>query len=736
MSEENVYLKPSPVDSIRIKDSVENIKVKDNMQLVKLQGPKGDPGPKGEPGKDGKPFTYDMFTAEQLASLKGPKGDVGLPGPKGEPGTPGERGADGERGLQGPKGEPFKFSDFTQDQLNALKGPKGDPGPRGEPGRNGLNGEQGVQGPPGKDGKPFTYDMFTAAQLAALKGPKGDPGPPGTGGSVDLSAYPTKEYCDTTFATKTNLSDYVKTAALNNYYVSKLFAENTYATKASLSDYMKTAAASNTFVSRIFADNNYAAKSTLNSYMTTAAANNAFVSRVFADNTYSKKTDLNSYMTTAAIKDTFVSRVYADNNYAAKANLSDYVKKSEISRYTSSVQLTPEQLEKLKGPKGEPFKYSDFTQEQLAALKGPKGDPGLQGPPGPPGPPGSGGGTGGGNVDLSAYATKKELDNYLSRTDANNHYAQKEWATQIFAYKGDLGSFIRKNEIGQYALTPGDAASRYVNKIEGRSFVKYSNLNDYVKKSEISQYTSSIPAETAYRTLLSGNVWCDSANVDDVLTALIGNMGKPFPRTEFKPLTIPSVTKGQQVVTVTGEPHYSIKVVGNDTPFTLDSTGACTITIPPLGEDDIKLTYHNFISAKVAEYKIAGVQTDAVADEEYTENGIVYKRYGDILKMNISNNTVRGNFKDNPKNWNITKKVIYANRPATLNLGDNYNSYGPYFVETPENVTFKGDNNNMRLTIATSTQASKTLAFNMNTIEWGAANNSYINTGIRNADHL
>ena len=688
MSEENVYLKPSPVDSIRIKDSVENIKVKDNMQLVKLQGPKGDPGPKGEPGKDGKPFTYDMFTAAQLAALKGPKGDVGLPGPKGEPGTPGERGADGERGLQGPKGEPFKFSDFTQDQLNALKGPKG------------------------------------------------DPGPPGTGGSVDLSAYPTKEYCDTTFATKTNLSDYVKTAALNNYYVSKLFAENTYATKASLSDYMKTAAASNTFVSRVFADNTYSKKTDLNSYMTTAAANNAFVSRIFADNTYSKKTDLNSYMTTAAIKDTFVSRVYADNNYAAKANLSDYVKKSEISRYTSSVQLTPEQLEKLKGPKGEPFKYSDFTQEQLAALKGPKGDPGLQGPPGPPGPPGSGGGTGGGNVDLSAYATKKELNNYLSRTDANNHYAQKGWASQTFAYKGDLGAFVRKSEIGQYALTPGDAASRYVNKIEGQSFAKYSDLNGYVKKSEISQYTSSIPAETAYRTLLSGNVWCESANVDDVLTALIGNMGKPFPRTEFKPLTIPSVTKGQQVVTVTGEPHYSVKVVGNDTPFTLDSTGACTITIPPLGEDDIKLTYHNFTGAKVAEYKIAGVQTDAVADEEYNENGIVYKRYGDILKMNISNNTVSGNFKDNPKNWNVTKKVIYANKPSTLNLGDNYNSYGPYFVETPENVTFKGGNNNMRLTIATSTQASKTLAFNMNTIEWGAANHSYINTGYRNADHL
>ena len=645
MSEENVYLKPSPVDSIRIKDSVENIKVKDNTQLVKLQGPKGDPGEQGPPG------------------------------PPGEPGRNGIDGLNGERGLQGP------------------------PGPPGAPGKDGLNGDPGPKGEPGKDGKPFTYDMFTAEQLAALKGPKGDPGPPGppgTGSTVDLSAYTTKEYCDTTYATKTNLSDYVKTAALNNYYVSKLFAENTYATKASLSDYMKTAAASNTFVSRIF----------------------------------------------------------ADNNYAAKANLGDYVKKSEISQYTSRVQLTPEQLEKLKGPKGEPFKYSDFTQDQLNALKGPKGDKGepfkfsdftqeqlaaLKGPkgdPGPPGPPGSGGGTGGGNVDLSAYATKKELDNYLSRTDANNHYAQKGWATQTFAYKGDLGSFIRKSEIGQYALTPGDAASHYVNNIQARSFAKYSDLNGYIKKSEISQYTSRVPAETAYRTLLSGNVWCESANVDDVLTALIGNIGKPFPRTEFKPLTIPSVTKGQQVVAVTGEPHYSVKVVGNDTPFTLNSAGDCTITIPPLGEDDIKLTYHNFTGAKVAEYKIAGVQTDAVADEEYTENGIVYKRYGDILKMNISSNTVSGNFKDNPKNWNVTKKVIYANRPSTLNLGDNYNSYGPYFVETPENITFKGDNNNMRLTIATSTQASKTLAFDMNTIEWGAANNSYINTGDKNADHL
>ena len=167
-----------------------------------------------------------------------------------------------------------------------------------------------------------------------------------------------------------------------------------------------------------------------------------------------------------------------------------------------------------KGDKGDPFKYSDFTPEQLAALKGPKGDkgdPGPQGPQGIQGPPGPGGG-GDGSADLSAYTTKKdadnlylkkvdlrnyltmigdpkyalktELNNYLSKTDATNNYAQKGWATQTFAYKGDLGTFIKKSEIGQYALTPGDAASRYVNNIQAQSFAKNADLANYVPKAQ------------------------------------------------------------------------------------------------------------------------------------------------------------------------------------------------------------------------------------------------------------
>lgn len=51
-------------------------------------------------------------------------------------------------------------------------------------------------------------------------------------------------------------------------------------------------------------------------------------------------------------------------------------------------ELTPEQKEMLRGPKGEPFLYSDFTQEQLEALRGPQGIQGETGPQGERGPQG------------------------------------------------------------------------------------------------------------------------------------------------------------------------------------------------------------------------------------------------------------------------------------------------------------------------------------------------------------
>lgn len=127
MSDENIHIKSNDDDKIIVKD---------NTQIIKLQGPKGEQGQQGPPG------------------------------------PPGQRGADGERGPQGvpgppgQKGEPFKYSDFTQEQLNALKGPKGD------------------------KGEPFKYSDFTPEQLLALRGPKGDPG----SGGGQVTSQPVEIY--------------------------------------------------------------------------------------------------------------------------------------------------------------------------------------------------------------------------------------------------------------------------------------------------------------------------------------------------------------------------------------------------------------------------------------------------------------------------------------------------------------------------------------------------------------
>lgn len=59
------------------------------------------------------------------------------------------KGPKGDRGLTGPQGEPFKYEDFTPEQLEALK----------------------VKGDKGDKGDAFTYADFTQEQLEALKGP-------------------------------------------------------------------------------------------------------------------------------------------------------------------------------------------------------------------------------------------------------------------------------------------------------------------------------------------------------------------------------------------------------------------------------------------------------------------------------------------------------------------------------------------------------------------------------------
>lgn len=294
------------MDELHIHEDNETIKVKDNTQIVKLQGPKGEPGEQGPPG------------------------------PPGPPGEPGRNGIDGEQGLQG------------------IQGP---PGPPGKDGVNGLKGE------------PFKYSDFTQEQLEALKGPRGEqgpPGPPGTGANVDLSPYATKQEAD-------NL--YLKKVDIRNYLT--MIGDPKYALKTELSDYLSKTDATNNYAQKGWATQTFAYKNDLGTFI--------------------KKNEIAQYALTPGDASTRYVNKLEGQSFAQKSELSDYVKKTEINQYASSTQGPP-------GPKGEPFKYSDFTQDQLNALKGPKGDKGepfkysdftaeqLLALRGPKGEPGSGGG--------------------------------------------------------------------------------------------------------------------------------------------------------------------------------------------------------------------------------------------------------------------------------------------------------------------------------------------------------
>ena len=105
--------------------------------------------------------------------------------------------------------------------------------------------------------------------------------------------------------------------------------------------------------------------------------------------------------------------------------------------------------------------------------------------------------------------------------------------------------------------------------------------------------------------LRQGNVWAESASVDDVLTALIGNMGKPFPRTDIKPLTFTQPTKGQTNLSLQGEDHYKVSLEGGELVEVVN--GSANITIPAYGKSDIVVDYFNMLGGKVSNITITGI---------------------------------------------------------------------------------------------------------------------------------
>ena len=158
---------------------------------------------------------------------------------------------------------------------------------------------------------------------------------------------------------------------------------------------------------------------------------------------------------------------------------------------------------------------------------------------------------------------------------------------------------------------------------------------------------ASATADNAHQLLLQGNVWCESASVDDVLTALIGNMGKPFPRTDIKPLTFTQPTKGQTNLSLQGEDHYKVSLEGGELVEVVD--GSANITIPAYGKSDIVVDYFNMLGVKVSNITITGIK-----DLQFTDkNGITVFKEGNVLTVDLTNQTD-----------NIDKNYDISDRPA------------------------------------------------------------------------
>ena len=220
------------------------------------------------------------------------------------------------------------------------------------------------------------------------------------------------------------------------------------------------------------------------------------------------------------------------------------------------------------GPKGDPFRYEDFTPEQLGALKGPKGDKGEDG--------------------LSAF--------------------------NIAQLNGFQGTYVE-----------------WLKSLKGKD-------------------GASATADNAHQLLLQGNVWCESASVDDVLTALIGNMGgKPFPRTDIKPLTFTQPTKGQTELSLQGEDHYKVSLEGGELVEVVN--GSANITIPAYGKSDIVVDYFNMLGVKVSNITITGIK-----DLQFTDkNGITVFKKGNVLTIDLTNQT------DNiDKNYDISDRPVWV----------------------------------------------------------------------------
>lgn len=257
-------------------------------------------------------------------------------------------------------------------------------------------------------------------------------------------------------------------------------------------------------------------------------------------------------------------------------------------------------------------------------------------------------------------------------------------------------------------------------------------------------------AEQARNKLLENNIWCDDSTVDSVLSAVISNWGKPMPRTEFKPLTIPvNLTQGQLIIPVSGEPHYKVKLQSSDTSVQLNDNGTGSIALTtPFGEDDVKIIYLNYTDTILDTKTIQGASVDGTPDDTDTQGDIKYSLKGRTLTVNLSSvgtsNRPSVSFLGKFKVSQIDSIILKVNNPAKFYVAgskcimDSTGVYGeniPIYVNRPENLHILNTDNYGSINIGTLEHGTKTVRFSSSSINWYADSHEFQSDGSA-VDHL
>ena len=250
---------------------------------------------------------------------------------------------------------------------------------------------------------------------------------------------------------------------------------------------------------------------------------------------------------------------------------------------------------------------------------------------------------------------------------------------------------------------------------------------------------TSASATLSRQALLNNNIWCADDSVDSVLNALIGNWGKPMPRTEFKPLAVETMMTGQRDVHITGEPHYTVKLQGLDITAEIGTDGTAMLTLPqPLDMDDYVVEYYNYANTKVSDFVIQGAQIPDNIGESYEHDGIKYNLVNKNLLVNVAG--FSGEFVESPiflGKWQpeqVEKVLVNVSRATTLsvNSGSAFRTLGsiPVFVDHPERLTIK--NNYLSRTpiqLGSVENGPKPTVFTTDTLVWSTTEHQFVNGG-------